>query len=97
MTTARKQAFQDLLAAMGSMGATELVDHPYVILAIDVPVDQYDDPTDPGITFVIGPFPTASEALAAAEVHEAELNGIGPTMWRVIAVPIVPPSQGSTT
>lgn len=80
---------QSLLAEAESMGAAEFTDYPHVIIALDVPVDQYDDPTDPGVIQAVGPFPDAVSALAAAERHEAQLNrGSKVKMFRVIAVPL---------
>lgn len=83
------QALRSLIAEAESMGATEYTDSPHVIIAMDIPVDEYDDPTDPGIIQACGPFPDAVTALAAAERHEAQLNrGSKVKMFRVIAVPL---------
>lgn len=85
------QTLRSLIAEAEAMGATEYTDHPHVIIALDVPVDEYDDPADPGIIQACGPFPNAVTALAAAERHEAQLNrGSKVKMFRVIAVPLFP-------
>ncbi len=91
----RRDALNHLLAEMAAaMFEPALLDAPYVVLAHSIPVDEYDDPADPGIDFVLGPFPTAVEAMAQAERYEAGLNqGCVPDkpMFRAIAVPMVTP------